>query len=493
MKNFVSKYISSRLMGRCLLALLLLLGTSPELIQAAPIYDLVILNGRVIDPESRLDAVRHLGIRNGKIQAISKTPLKGRVVIDATGLVVAPGFIDQNTHPADAQYAQYKAMDGVTTMLELENGPVEVAQWYAARAGKSLINYGASVSHTSVRIQVMNDPTNGLTPVAEGAHTPASETELAKIKRLIERGLQQGAVAVGLGLQYTPGASRWEVLELFRIAAKYDASCHVHMRYMGDKEPSNSVQATEEVIAAAAITGAPLNINHITSIGLRVTPKLLQMVSEAKARGLDITAELYPYTAGMTNLASALFDPGWQEVMGIDYSDLQWTATGERLTAQTFAQYRQTGGGVILHSIPLEAMKQALTHPLTIIASDGSLANQKGHPRAAGSYARVLGQYVREEKLLSLMEALRKMTLLPAQRLERRVPTMKRKGRLRVGADADIVVFDASRVKDRATYEEPANYSGGFRYVFVNGVAVVKDGQLRHNEFPGQPVRAKVQ
>ncbi len=310
------------------------------------------------------------------------------------------------------------------------------------------------------------------------------------MKRSLEQGLKRGAVAVGFGIQYTPNASRWEILEMFRIAARFGASCHVHMRHAGVKEPGSSIQALEEVISAAAITGAPLHVVHIQSTGGPATPKLLQIIAEAKSRKLDVTTECYPYIAGMTDIKSAIFDEGWQEVFGIDYKDLQWAATGERLTKETFAQYRQTGGMVAVFSMTEEVVSAAIKSPLTMIASDGILENGKGHPRTAGTYSRILGRYVREQNALTLMDALTKMTLMPAQRLERRVPSMRNKGRIRAGADADLTIFDPLTISDRATFQEPARYAEGIKFVIVNGVMIVKDGQLQPSVHPGLPVRA---
>jgi dihydroorotase len=194
---------------------------------------------------------------------------------------------------------------------------------------------------------------------------------------------------------------------------------------------------------------------------------------------------MYPYTAGMTDLSSAVFDEGWQAKQGgIGFGDLQWALTGERLTAESFARYRQQGGMVAIHSIPEEVVRMAIADPLTMIASDGILENGKGHPRAAGTYARVLGRYVREQHALTLMDALRKMTAMPADRLG-----IRTKGRIAVGADADITVFDPARVIDRATFENPAQYSEGIQYVLVNGILVVKGGELVGGVTPGRGVR----
>jgi N-acyl-D-aspartate/D-glutamate deacylase len=470
-----------------LLIVALLFFPSASSSQAA--YDLVILNGRVIDPESKTDAIRNLGISNGVIRAITSNKLQGRTVIDARGLVVAPGFIDLHQHGQDEENYRFKAMDGVTTALELEVGTGDIDAWYAQREQKSLINYGVSAGHLAARMAAMHEPIKFL-PTGDAAHRAATEAEIDEMKQRLEQGLKPGAVAVGFGIQYTPNASRWEILEMFRVAARYGASCHVHMRHAGVKEPGSSIQALEEVISAAAITGAPLHVVHIQSTGGPATPKLLQMIAEAKTRKLDVTTECYPYIAGMTDIKSAIFDEGWQEVFGIDYKDLQWAATGERLTKETFAEYRKTGGMVAVFSMTEEIVSGAIKSPLTMIASDGILEKGKGHPRTAGTYSRVLGNYVREQRTLSLMDAITKMTLMPAQRLEKRVPSMQNKGRIRLGADADLTIFDPQSIVDKSTFQEPAKYAEGIKFVLVNGVLIVQDGGLQSNIHPGRAVRA---
>jgi N-acyl-D-aspartate/D-glutamate deacylase len=455
-------------------------------------YDIVIANGHVMDPESGLDAVRNVGITNGKIRALSTEPLKGKSILDAKGLVVAPGFIDLHEHAQEPRNYQFQAHDGVTTSLELEVGVADIDAWYAAREGKSLINFGASVGHIPVRMKVMNDPGNFL-PTGAAAHREATPQELAEIKTQIKHGLQRGALAVGMGINYTAAATHDEIVELFRIAAEQNAGVHVHVRYAGMKEPSTGLVGIEEVIAAAAATGAPLHIVHITSIGLKTTPQLIAMVKGAQKHRLDVTTECYPYTAASTNLESAIFDPGWQERQGITYKDLQWSKTGERLTAETFEKFRKEGGLVVIFSIPEEAARTAVADPIVMIASDGvPTTGPKVHPRGQGTFSRVLGHYVREEKALELMTALRKMTLMPAQRLQNRAAMFKDKGHIRVGADADITVFDPQRVIDKATFDDPLQYSEGIQFVLVNGTPVLANGKLVENVFPGRPARAPI-
>jgi N-acyl-D-aspartate/D-glutamate deacylase len=466
---------------------LLTAGAQSAFAQAAT-YDVVIANGRVMDPETNLDAVRFVGVRGGKIAAISATPLTGKTTIDAKGLVVAPGFIDLHAHGQDDENYRIFALDGVTTALELEVGTSDVPGFYASREGKALINYGASVGHIRARMVVMRDPSQGLLPTGPGGRQVATDEQIAEIKRRIDTGLAQGALGVGMGLQYTPAASKYEVLEAFRAAAKYRAPVFVHVRSFAAQDPGSSVESFMEVIAASAITGAPVHIVHLNSMSLSLTPKTLAIVKDARAHGIDVTTEAYPYIAGMTEIGSALLD---QYVDGPDsnFSKIMLVSTGERLTRATFTAARPSNGTVILFLNTPEMEAMAITSPLTAIASDGSIEHGKGHPRTAGTEARVLGHYVRETKQLTLMGALRKMTLMPAQRLEKLAPVFLNKGRIKVGADADITVFDPATVSDRSTYQQPALPSVGFRYVLVNGVPVVMDGAVKERTFPGRGQR----
>jgi N-acyl-D-aspartate/D-glutamate deacylase len=471
---------------------LLLAACAPRVVDQTPL-DLVILGGRVMDPESGLDAVRNVGIRDGKIVAVTESPLQGRETINAQGLVVAPGFIDLHEHGQAPRNYDFQTRDGVTTSLELEVGTADVEGWYAARQGKSRINYGVSIGHIPVRMKVMKEAGDWV-PSGDAAHRAASPEQIKEMSELMERGFREGAPAMGMGINYTEAASHEEILEMFRVAAKYKASVHVHVRYGGVKEPTSGLAAVEEVIAAAASTGAPLHVVHVTSIGLSDTPELIALIEGARRQGLDVTTECYPYTAGSTNLETAIFDPGWQERMGITYKDLLWVKTGERISEQTFAKFRKEGGTVIIFSIPEEVVRGALANPMVMVASDGMrLTGPKVHPRGQATFTRVLGHYVREEKVLDLMTALRKMTIMPAQRLEKRAPMFQNKGRIRVGADADITIFDPRRVIDKATYEEPLQFSEGIPYVLVNGVVVVREEKLVENAFPGKAARAPVQ
>ena len=450
-------------------------------------YDIVISGGRIIDPDSGMDSVGNVAISDGKIAEISLSELSAEETINAEGNVVCPGFIDLHCHPQDTEIFEVQAKDGVTTTLELEVGTGDISEFYSRWKGNAAVNYGASIGHIPVRMKVMDDPGTFL-PSGDAGRREATDREIQEMKTLIREGLDLGALAVGFGLDYTRGASRWEVIEMFKVAAEYGASCHVHLRGKGHKEPSNSIEALEEVLAVAAVTGAPLHVVHLNSTGMRAVPQLLEMISGARERGLDVTTECYPYTAGMTKIESALFDEGWQDHYGIDYEQLMRPDTGEYLNSNSFAKYREEGGWVIAFSTPEVSMSAAVQSPLTMIATDSIIENGKGHPRTAGSYTKVLGDYVRNKGELELSEAISKMTIMPARRLENRSPSFLKKGRVKVGADADLAVFNPDTVIDQSTYTDPTKPPIGMNHVIVNGIPVVANGQLEPGAYPGKGI-----
>ncbi|MEO7362505.1 MAG: amidohydrolase family protein [Gemmatimonadaceae bacterium] len=454
----------------------------------APVYDLVILNGRVMDPPSGLDAPRHIGITGGVIRAVSEQPLRGRDSIDAQGMVVAPGFIDLHQHAQDSAAYRVEVLDGTTTALELEGGTLDVDGWYAARAGTSIINHGVSIGHDAVRMQVMHDPGTD-TPLGPAKSRAMTDTEMRAMMSIIDREFRRGAVAAGMLIEMTPAATPWEILEVFRVAAKYHAAVHVHMRVL--EEPYYFLE-TEEVIAAAAVTGAAAHIVHMQSSEGEDTPRALELVRGARARGLDITTEVYPHTGSMSKIEGADND-NWKSWSDKKFERFEWAATGEKLTRANFGQFRAKGGFLVEYSNPESVVTAAVADSLAIIASDGILHDGVGHPRVAGTFARVLGHYVRQVHALTLMDALRKMTIAPARRLEQRVPEMARKGRLQIGADADVVVFDPTTIIDRATYREPTLPPAGLRDVLVNGVVAVRGGAIQTVGFPGKAIRGPIQ
>jgi N-acyl-D-aspartate/D-glutamate deacylase len=446
-----------------------------------PVYDRVILRGRVMDPESNLDAVRNIGLRDGRIAVITTQDISGRDTVDARGLVVAPGFIDLHDHGQTPEIYRFRSLDGVTTTLELELGTSDVDAWYRERSAGERINYGVSIGHIKVRMSVMNDPGTFM-PVGDGAYGDASPAQIGEIAKRMEIGLSQGALSIGAGFPYTPAATRDEQLAVFRVAANSKTPVHLHIR--------PGVAGLHEELSLAEETGAPLQVVHVNSSSLAETPTTLEMISDARARGHDVTAEAYPYTAGMTEIQSATIQDVYGDAPSERLAKIEWPLTGERLNRESFERYGKTGGPIVVHDNTEPMVVAALTSPLTMIASDSYWQNGTGHPRTTGTFSRVLGRYVRESGSLSMMDALRKMTLMPAQRLEARVPAMRQKGRLRVGADADITIFDAAHVVDRSTYREPSLPPVGIQHVIVNGVSVVANGRAVESAAPGKAVRA---
>jgi N-acyl-D-aspartate/D-glutamate deacylase len=388
--------------------------------------------------------------------------------------------------------------DGVTTALELETGVPDIGRFLDVRRGKTLINYGATASHEAARVAAWDlpmpssttgpaatipDPPEG--PVTNEAATPE---RLRRILAFLRKELDDGALGVGVGLEYTPGASRLEVIEIFRLAAEFHRPVYIHIRGAGRIEPGSSIEAVGEVIGAAAVTGAPLHIVHLNSMCMSQAPECLAMIAGARARGLDVTTEAYPYGAFMTFVNSAAFATGWRERYGMDYRDVALPATDERLTRERFEALHASPEPVVVlgYLNPDSVVDAIMIHPLVMVASDGI----KEHPRNAGTFAHVYARYVRQQGKLTLLDAVRKMSLMPAQRLEAATQAAHRKGRLQVGADADIVVFDPARFADRATYTRSELPSVGAQYVLVAGTVVMDNGHIVDGVAPGRPITA---
>ena len=462
--------------------------------------DLVLRGGRVMDPETGLDAVRNVGLTGGTIVAISEEPLEGTVIVDASGLVVAPGFIDLHAHGQDPVSNRLQAQDGVTTALEMEIGVYPVAAWLASREGKAVIHYGATVGHLPARAKLFHDIDVGswalgdeadpsrirLMKVSDYAYKATSDGELRRLETLMVRGLEEGGLGFGLGITYTPGATRQEILRLFEVARAQNVPIYVHLRGEGS---GGTLGAFQECIANAAATGASLHIVHMNSSAGNSAKTTLSMIRGARAAGLDVTTEAYPYTAGSTRLESALFD-SWVDRPEEDFQNLQWPLTGERLTRESFHRFREEGGWVIIHGDRSGEINEWVTaQPDVMVASDGiPFLNGPAHPRGAGTFSRILGYYVRERKSLPLIDALRKMTLMPAERLAAAAPQMKKKGRIQIGADADITVFDPETILDLSTYEKGDLPSRGIAHVLVGGTFVVRDSKLVEGVFPGRAI-----
>ncbi|MFM7275086.1 MAG: amidohydrolase family protein [Gammaproteobacteria bacterium] len=468
----------------------LLLGLALALPAAAERFDLVLANGRVMDPETGLDAPRNVGIRESRIARISAEALSGTRRIDVKGLVVAPGFVDLHQHAQDPASSRLKAFDGVTTGLEMEIGVPDVVSFLSRKQGTSLINYGTTASHPAARAFAFGTPLAEpvlVAPSGPATNTAATPEIRTRIAERLGRELDAGALGIGMGIQYTPGATRQEVIDTFRLAAARNVPVFTHVRSFGRIEPGSSIESVSEVIGSAAVTGAALQIVHINSSCVQDGLECVALVAGARARGLDITTEAYPYTAGMTLINSALFNPGWREKLGIDYDALMLPDTGERLTKARFEALHASPAfqPVIMFANTQEMVDKVIAEPLVMIASDGL----DGHPRNAGTFTKILARHVRELGSLTLMDALRKMSLMPAQRIEKSTPAARRLGRLQEGADADLIVFDPATVGDRASFQKPREPSVGMRYVLVGGTPVIDDGAFVEGVFPGRAIR----
>jgi len=479
----------------------LLFGCGGEKVQTSEkTYDLAIMNGRVMDPETGLDAVRNVGVLNGEIVSISQQPIKGAKVIDAAGLVVAPGFIDMHAHDHSDFTHRLHAQDGVTSALELESGVFPVDKWYGSRIGGSTINFGASVSHGLVRAiafgvmkeaELTGDTSQDENVAARQIGWQNQNTtpeQRAQMDALIYKGLKQGAVGIGYHLAYTPGADHEEMLHFYEFSAKEKVPNFVHYRSIGQVTP---LEGAREIIDGAEKTGAAIHAVHVNSSGLWQTREVLELLEGGQKRGLDVSTEVYPYTGAHANLHSPIASKETLARFKLDYSDLQLVSTGERLTEKTYDYYKEhdASGELIAHVMKQENIDLAVEHPITSIGSDGgAYVDGKGHPRGAGTFSRIFRQYVRERQTLSLMDAVKKVSYMPAKRLENFAPAMKRRGRIQEGAIADITIFNANEIADQATFADGALPSKGIAYVIVNGKAVVSDYKFVEGAKPGQPI-----
>lgn len=490
-------------------------------------YDLVITAGTVVDPESGLEAARDIGINDGRIAAISTEPLTGKRTLEAGGLIVAPGFIDLHSHGVLLPGAWMQAFDGVTTSLELESGLLPIARYYdnVAEEGGRPTNYGASASWAFARIaekeKLEPDGTLGFMQRAfsysNWQNTLATDEELHRILARVEAGLKEGGIGIGINAGYAPGYGRREYHELARLAAQYGVPTYTHVRYLSVKEPMSSFEALEELVALAASTGAHMHVCHVNSSAARDVARCIGLLRGAQERGVPITVEAYPYGAASSSVGAVLYrGPDWLERWAVkDASSLEYD--GHPLTQAKIDEMQQSepGAPVVMHFLRPDASAEdqrlldlSVLYPGGAIASDAMpwvSGNEMiggdvwplpktafAHPRTAGCFSRFISRFVRERKVVSLRDAITKTSLIPAQILERSVPQMRNKGRLRVGADADIVVFDLGTIKDNATYVDPARTSSGFRHVIVNGTPVIQDAVRIADARPGRPIRRPV-
>lgn len=491
-------------------------------------YDIVIQGGHVIDPETGLSDVRNIGINKGTIEMITLDAIAGKQVIDASDHVVSPGFIDLHHHGQNIAGYRMQAQQGVTTALELESGILPIGDWYQAQSEKNLpINYGASAAWTFARIATFTETE----PVANLQYFQsmqgennwkqeiASPEQLEQIMVYVQQGLDEGAIGIGINAGYAPGYGQKEYYALSKLAAEQDVATYTHVRYASMLEPGSSFEAIQELIANSALTGAKMHINHINSTSLRDIDATLELFDEATKNGFHVTAGAYPWGAASTVVGAAMFSgPEWKDRLGYQEESIQMGTERLDNTELLQAQKEQPGSIINWHfldeAIPseLSALDRSIIHPNVLIESDsmpwmliddGKVSYYEGdewpipseafaHPRSSGTFTKVLGSYVRDRGLLSMEEAIRKMSYMPATVLDGFVPQMKKKGRIQVGMDADIVIFNPETVDNQATYQVPAAISTGVNTVLVNGQFVIQNGELVTDAAPGQAIRRNI-
>ncbi len=492
------------------------------------VVDLVLRGGRVVDPESGLDAVRDVAIEAGRVAEIGTGLPPAAAEFDVRGQVVTAGFIDLHSHVNTVAGLWLQALDGVTTALELEAGVTPVAAAYrrAAAEGRP-VNYGFAASWAMARMEAVAGiaPEASLTGFLASIarpdwQRPASPAEITALLARLSADLGDGALGIGVLLGYAAASDPGEYLRVCGLAAEAGVPTFTHARDLIEMVPQAPVDGAEEIVRAAGLTGAHMHYCHVNSTSQRHIERVLALVGRAQAAGARITTEAYPYGSGMTGIGAAFLAPERLGERGLSPSSLIYAPTGERVAgAARLAELRRAdpGGLAIIELLreddpaDRELLMRSLTFPGAIVASDampltwtGPSAEPAGppawplpgraitHPRTAGTFSRALRLLTRDGGRFTLAEALSKCSLWPARVLEDRVPDMRRKGRLRAGADADIVVFDPGAITDRASYADSTRPSAGLRHVLVNGTFVVRDGTIAAGARPGRPVRARI-
>jgi dihydroorotase-like cyclic amidohydrolase len=485
-------------------------------------YDVVILNGRVMDPETKFDAVRNVGVKDGRIAVITKGKIAGKETIDAKGLVVAPGFIDEHFHWTRPIGYKLALRDGVTTAMDLEAGVYgpRVDEWYKMHAGKSQVNYGTASGHEFARSKVMQKlpdsdlldaPFSVVKSRASGTawfEKVANLDEGNRMLSLIDEGLRQGALGIASTVGYIPGATAREMFEVQRVGANYGRPTSVHLRYTPGTVTTEA-NGAQEILANANALGAPAIINHFNNPGWELVQELLVRM---RAQGHNVWGEIYPYAAGQTTINAAFVKPeNWVEKLGNQYEKtMQDPLSGEFYTLEKYKKVLAEAPAtqIVLYKMPPDSIPDWCRLPGVVFASDAMMMPggwddepkwdtpyekiPNTHPRLAGTHGTCLR--IAREQGIPLMQILEASGYNAAKYLgDTGLKAMKERGRLQKGMVADITILDPKIVKDNATYAKGTLPTTGIPYVIVNGTIVVKDSRVLKDVNPGQPIRFPVE
>ena len=425
--------------------------------------DVVFTGGRIIDPETGFDRVANIALIGGTIVEISDQPIAATREIPVPGHVVSPGFIDILSYEPNTYGEWWKVADGVTSNIGMHGLRFPAAEFHREWTNVGVpINFGGAVHNSEIREQL------GLS-----IFETADSSGIIDISSQVSAEINAGYLGIHVQPEYAPGVSPTELNDMGVLAEQLGVPLCVHARFSDNQAPGLQTEATRELVEVARNTGAHVHIEHINSTGgTGRMEDALGEVEAAIAEGLRMTSCMYPYAFWATYLNATRFDD-WQEKYNITYSDLQVAGTNERLTESTFAAAKDANALTAAYAIPSSDLDLAIQSPFMMIGSDAILERpHNNHPRSTGCFARTIGTYSRDRGLIDLPTALAMMTIRPADLLGISSPQMRRKGRLQIGADADVTVFDPLTITDTSTIENPAQESVGVKYVFVNGVEV---------------------
>lgn len=489
-------------------------------------FDVVILNGRVMDPETDFDAVRNVGIKDGIIVSITEDEISGKRTIDAKGYVVAPGFIDFEQHGQTAWGFKVNLRDGVTTQMDCEVGALNIAEWYAKREGKLQANFGTTVGHEYARMRIhdglkLEGPDISMPDMfahrsmaqEDGVNgwsvTKSTTEQMNAITRILDEGLREGAIGIGnLGGYAQKGITTYELLEVQRTGARWGRFTSSHHRFHPNASPpTEGPMGANELLVNAMLLDAPMMIHHNNDYGWWEIEEKMQF---ARKKGYNVWSTWYPWDAGSGNVGADIVQPGiWEEKMGYKTEETIYDPAGDRfLTREEVVKLGKENPAmpIIAFSPPRQQwMMDWIKVPNFVIAGDGMptvdsegnplswdspYEDYAGHPRTAGTHARVL-RMAREAEI-PLMITLSQLSYWSAKHLgETGLKAMQMRGRMQEGMVADITIFDAENVTEHANYKAGSNglASTGIPYVLVNGVIVVENSKVLKDVFPGQAIR----